>query len=62
VGKKIKDDIKTIGSDDKREEEAIGHYCEALGLARAIVSLKRLATIYNCYKSDRALKGQAYRI
>lgn len=40
--KKFKEDVADIESEAMTEDEAARHYCEALGLMRAIVSIKGL--------------------
>lgn len=45
--KKLKEDIKNIDTDEHKTE-AINHYCEALGLMRAIISLKGMLASDRC--------------
>lgn len=41
--KKFKEDIRDLKETDATDEQAAAHYCEALGLMRAIVTLKNMA-------------------
>lgn len=45
--KKLKEDVKKIDKDEQKTE-AINHYCEALGLMRAIISLKGMLASDRC--------------
>lgn len=45
--KKLKEDIKNIDRDEQKTE-AINHYCEAIGLMRAIISLKGMLAGDRC--------------
>jgi hypothetical protein len=51
--KKFKEDLRTIRTETLNEDEAVGSYCEALGLIRAIVSLKGLMTADTCGGDSR---------
>jgi hypothetical protein len=44
---KLKEDIKEV-STEKDKTDAINHYCEALGLIRAIISLKTMIETDKC--------------
>jgi hypothetical protein len=44
---KLKEDVKNIDKDEQKTE-AINHYCEALGLMRAIISLKDMLAGDRC--------------
>ncbi len=46
--KKFKEDLRTIRAEKLNKDEAVDFYCEALGLIRAIVSLKGLMTTDTC--------------
>ncbi len=52
--KKLKADIKNVG-DSEDKTEAIDHYCEALGLMRAIISLKAIVDTDKCQASKQKL-------
>jgi len=45
--KKLKEDVKKIDKDEQKTV-AINHYCEALGLMRAIISLKGMLASDRC--------------
>jgi hypothetical protein len=45
--KKLKEDVRNIDRDEQKTE-AIDHYCEALGLMRAIISLKGMLSGDRC--------------
>ncbi|OPY27694.1 MAG: hypothetical protein A4E28_01891 [Methanocella sp. PtaU1.Bin125] len=45
--KKLREDVRNIDTDE-RKTEAIDHYCEALGLMRAIISLKGMLASDRC--------------
>jgi len=45
--KKFKEDLRGIDTDESKTE-AINHYCEALGLMRAIISLKGMLASDRC--------------
>lgn len=45
--KKLKEDMKKIDRDEQKAD-AINHYCEALGLMRAIISLKGMLASDRC--------------
>ncbi len=52
--KKFKQDIKDVGTDENKTE-AINHYCEALGLMRAIISLKTMVETDKCQADKQKL-------
>jgi hypothetical protein len=52
--KKLKDDIKEVGTDESKAE-VLGHYCEAMGLMRAIVSLKAMVETDRCHEDKLKL-------
>lgn len=52
--KKLKEDIKEVGTDESKTE-AINHYCEALGLMRAIISLKAMVETDKCQANKQKL-------
>jgi hypothetical protein len=52
--KKLKEDIKDVGTDESKTE-AIDHYCEALGLMRAIISVKTMVETDKCLVSKQKL-------
>jgi Family of unknown function (DUF5788) len=46
--KKFKEDLRSIRNESLNEDKAVSTYCEALGLIRAIVSLKGLMMTDTC--------------
>ncbi len=52
--KKLKEDVKEVGTDESKTE-ALNHYCEALGLMRAIISLKAMVETDKCLVSKQKL-------
>jgi hypothetical protein len=51
---KLKEDIREVGTDESKTE-AINHYCEALGLMRAIISLKSMVETDKCHAKKQKL-------
>jgi len=58
--KKLKEDIKNIDRDEQKTA-AIDHYCEALGLMRAIISLKGMLASDRCERIRLTKKLQDRR-
>ncbi len=52
--KKLKEDIKDVGTDESKAE-VLDHYCEAMGLMRAIVSLKAMVETDRCHEDNKKL-------
>jgi hypothetical protein len=52
--KKLKEDVREVATEESKTG-AINHYCEALGLMRAIISLKAMVETDKCHAKKQKL-------
>ena len=60
--KKLKEDLRSIRNESLNEDKAVSTYCEALGLIRAIVSLKGLMMADTCGQETRERSRRRFPI